>query len=61
MASTSVISMQHVHDRDHDQEAARGGEVEATLTVEHDGLTATSAITTEGDEAATCVPTLPLT
>jgi hypothetical protein len=34
--------------------------IDATVTVEHDGKTASSPITTKGDEAATCVTTLHL-
>lgn len=36
-------------------------DIDATLTVEYQGRTATSPITTKGDDAATCVTTLPLT
>lgn len=35
-------------------------DIDGTLTVEHDGKVATSPISTKGDEAATCVTTLPL-
>jgi hypothetical protein len=35
-------------------------DIDATLTVEHDGHTASTAITTKGDEAATCLTTLQL-
>lgn len=35
-------------------------DIDATLTVEYDGLSAMSPITTSGDEAATCLTTLPL-
>ena len=34
--------------------------IDATVTVEHDGKTASSPITTKGDDAATCVTTLHL-
>ena len=34
--------------------------IDATVTVEHDGKTASSPITTQGDDAATCVTTLHL-
>jgi hypothetical protein len=35
-------------------------DIDATLTVDHEGLTGTSPITTKGDQAATCVTTLRL-